>query len=772
MLTAMASTGIGQVVTATLPSDVFPYSIGINTVTNKVYVANNCGTDIHCQSDGTVTVIDGATLTQQSVSTGIYPYGVAVNGVTNKTYVASCGTDPSCSSAGQVTVIDGATLHTQNVTVGTNPDWIAVDSNTNKIYVSNLGCNALPCNVPSSVTVIDGTTLGTSTVPVGYSPWSLAVDATHNKIYVAVVCGTDGNCGHGGVTVIDGTTLSTQFVAAQITPLRLAVNETTNKIYVANNCGSDSNCRSNGSLTVIDGNTLQTQTVNIGYYPGPVAVNPVTNKVYVADQCSAAIPDCYSSYPSVAVIDGNTLSTNFVTICSVGTYPSDVQLDTTRNKVYLPCSGRNNGQGYSTGLSVAILDGATNSITPVAIGDYPEGAAVNPTTDTVYVENAGDNTVSVIGGNTKLQLVNVNPCRIVDTRRTGGPIQGGTSRSFPIPQLGGCNIPTTAAVYSLNVTVVPQASVLGYLTIYPTGLDRPLVSTMNSLDGRIKADAVTISAGLQGAVSVYVTNTANIVIDIDAYYAPSTPSTLEFYPLPPCRVLDTRNPDGQLGGPYLHGGHERDFPVLASNCNIPNTAKAYSMNFTVVPYNGQPLGYLTVWPQGVQQPVVSTLNNLTATIVANAAIVPAGTDGEIATYVSDNTQLLVDIDGYFAPPGQGGLSLYPMAPCRAIDTRHVGSGQPFNGTLNPPVDVANSGCRPGSTSQAYVFNTTAVPTGSLGFLTLWPDGEGRPAVSTLNAVDGRITSNMAIVPSTNGKVDAYANGLTQLILDISAYFAP
>jgi hypothetical protein len=32
---------------------------------------------------------------------------------------------------------------------------------------------------------------------------------------------------------------------------------------------------------------------------------------------------------------------------------------------------------------------------------------------------------------------------------------------------------------------------------------------------------------------------------------------------------------------------------------------------------------------------------------------------------------------------------------------------------------------------------------------------------------------MAIVPTTNGKIDAYAgNGLTQLILDISSFFAP
>jgi hypothetical protein len=30
----------------------------------------------------------------------------------------------------------------------------------------------------------------------------------------------------------------------------------------------------------------------------------------------------------------------------------------------------------------------------------------------------------------------------------------------------------------------------------------------------------------------------------------------------------------------------------------------------------------------------------------------------------------------------------------------------------------------------------------------------------------------AIVPNTNGSIDAYASGITQLILDISSYFAP
>jgi hypothetical protein len=328
------------------------------------------------------------------------------------------------------------------------------------------------------------------------------------------------------------------------------------------------------------------------------------------------------------------------------------------------------------------------------------------------------------------------------------------------------------------VTAVPSSN-LGYLSIWPTGEPIPLVSTLNSPDGRIKANAAIVPGGYQDAVSVYVTNTSQVIIDIDGYFAPVSGSTLAFYPLTPCRVADTRDttkPPG-LGPPFLSGKAQRDFPVLLSSC-IPTgiTPAAYSFNFTAVPYPqyGDPLGYLELWPKGqMPQNPVSTLNNTTGTIVANAAIVPAGTGGEITAYPSADTQLLIDINGYFAPAGApGALSLYPAVPCRVIDTRKVGSGQPFTGTLAPPVDVVDSPCGPPPAAKAYVFNATVIPTGSLGYLTLWPDGTPQPIVSTLNAVDGALTNNMAIVPSSNGKVDAFANGLTQLILDMSSYFAP
>jgi hypothetical protein len=80
--------------------------------------------------------------------------------------------------------------------------------------------------------------------------------------------------------------------------------------------------------------------------------------------------------------------------------------------------------------------------------------------------------------------------------------------------------------------------------------------------------------------------------------------------------------------------------------------------------------------------------------------------------------------------------LYALAPCRVIDTRQVGNGQPFENELT--VNVQGSPCAPPTTSEAYVLNATVVPRPTLGFLTLWPDGQPQPTASTLNAKDGAI----------------------------------
>src|SRR5580692_6318992 len=262
-----------------------------------------------------------------------------------------------------------------------------------------------------------------------------------------------------------------------------------------------------------------------------------------------------------------------------------------------------------------------------------------------------------------LQFLAVAPCRTMDTRNPNGPlggpfVAGGTTRTIPIPS-SSCNVPATASAYSLNFTVVPHGT-LAFLSVWAAGQPQPVVSTLNSLDGQTIANAAIVPAGTAGAINAFADNDTDLIVDINGYFAPPTASTLQFYPLTPCRVLDTRNATGTFGGPSITGGTSRSFPIPSSSCGVPATAAAYAFNVTVVPQGA--LAYLTAWPTGQPQPVVSTLNSFDGTILANAAIVPAGTNGSASFYASNTTDLVVDINGYFAPPGSGGLSFYPLSP--------------------------------------------------------------------------------------------------------------
>ncbi len=371
-------------------------------------------------------------------------------------------------------------------------------------------------------------------------------------------------------------------------------------------------------------------------------------------------------------------------------------------------------------------------------------------------------------GGGPLSFVPVNPCRVVDTRigtgAFGGPFLGANStRSFTVPS-SSCNIPASAQAYSVNVTVVPHKS-LSYLTVFPTGYAQPYVSTINS-DGRIKAVAAIVPAGTGGAISFYATDDTELVLDINGYFTTDTSTSLLFYPLTPCRISDTRDATATFGGPSLTAMQTRDFPILSSSCNVPAAAQAYSLNYTVVPKDN-PISYISTWPVGETMPVVSTLNDFKATVIANAAIVPAGTKGDVNVYSTDATDLVIDINGYFGAAGGGGLHFYPVTPCRMLDTR---STTPLNGTMN--IGSATSVCGVPATASAVVVNATVVPANGLSYLTFWPTGSAQPVVSTLNDDDSSITSNMAIIPMGNGSITAFATNTTQLILDVSGYFAP
>jgi hypothetical protein len=286
-------------------------------------------------------------------------------------------------------------------------------------------------------------------------------------------------------------------------------------------------------------------------------------------------------------------------------------------------------------------------------------------------------------------------------------------------------VPTTAQAYSFNITVIPHGA-LGYLSAWPTGSPQPLVATVNS----------RASSGFS---------------------------------------------DG-LGPPSLVADGTRSFPVQSSSCEVPSSAEAYSMRMTVVA--PAPLGYITAWPVGQPLPLVATLNAPNGGVIGNQAIVPAGTAGAIDVFASGNTDLVIDLNGYFAAPGSGGLHFYTLPPCRVADTRSGSAGSGITGAFGPPSLVAGatrdfpmptSFCGIPSTAQAYSLNLTVVAPEPLGYLTAWPTGQPFPLASTLNAnaSTGGTVSAGAIVPAgTDGAISVFALNTTDLVIDINGYFAP
>jgi hypothetical protein len=358
-----------------------------------------------------------------------------------------------------------------------------------------------------------------------------------------------------------------------------------------------------------------------------------------------------------------------------------------------------------------------------------------------------------------LGFVPVTPCRLVDTRLPDGPLGGpvipaGQSRAFPLQ--GACGIPSNAAAYSLNVTAVPQESTLGFLTLFPDGQSLPLVSTLNSPDGRVRAVAALVRAGTAGSVRVYVANASHVILDVTGYFVPAT--GLQFRSINPCRVLSSYS---------LPAGGATTITIPSGCATAASNGQAFSINVTATP-DGGPLGFLTVWPAGSPFPSVSTLNSPTGITVANAAIVAAGSGGQINIFVSNSATVTVDVNGYFAPAGPGGLWFYPLDPCRVHDTRDTGN--PLLASLARNIPVSGY-CSAPAAAAVYSLSATVVPSGYLGYLQMWRKDGPQPGTSILNAPDGAITSNAALVEAGGGGlVTAWASNQTHLILDINGYF--
>jgi uncharacterized repeat protein (TIGR01451 family) len=119
-----------------------------------------------------------------------------------------------------------------------------------------------------------------------------------------------------------------------------------------------------------------------------------------------------------------------------------------------------------------------------------------------------------------------------------------------------------------------------------------------------------------------------------------------FYTVPPCRVVDTRNPNSPVGGPALDCGTARVFPI-AGYCSIPTTAQAISLNVTVVSPTAD--GNVALYPAGITPPGFGTIEYVTGLTIANNAVLSLNDGGleAVCGPGAGTTHLVIDVNGYF-----------------------------------------------------------------------------------------------------------------------------
>jgi glucose/arabinose dehydrogenase len=286
---------------------------------------------------------------------------------------------------------------------------------------------------------------------------------------------------------------------------------------------------------------------------------------------------------------------------------------------------------------------------------------------------------------------------------------------------------------------------------------------------------------LNGYSLVYTLNGSDQVRRIDLASTPAVPTEtgLVLQSISPNRVYDTRSNIG-VGVGIMEANTTRAIDVQVPSADVRAVLVNITLDATTAP------GYVQAWPARRAQPSTSIINTGgVGEMLANSAILPVSTDGDIVLYSQASTQVIVDVLGYLTPAA-GGTStsgrLVSMAPIRRVDTREpLGSVLPggvtnaydtvgefievgVTGTAGIPADGTVSGV-------AFILTAIADPSGGAGHVTAWPTGTTKPNASNVNVSSGGdVRPNLVIVPiGTNGKVSIHRSTVANVAVDLAGY---
>jgi hypothetical protein len=261
-----------------------------------------------------------------------------------------------------------------------------------------------------------------------------------------------------------------------------------------------------------------------------------------------------------------------------------------------------------------------------------------------------------------------------------------------------------------------------------------------------------------GPVSAHTT-TSNTALTANSSYVSVTPA----------RVADTRTSSPLAGGATLN------VQVTGGTSGVPTGAVAAVLNVTAV--NPTAAGFLTVFPEGTTMPTVSNLNFAAGTIVPNLVTVGLSATGMVSIYLNTgSTDVVVDVEGYYATPVTTSGLFNPLSPSRAFGSLTIGGA--IGAGQTQAVTVAGTSATDGvpASASAVVLNVTAAHATLPSFLTVFPAGVSMPTASNLNfgaqAPLQAIANRVTVGVGTGGQIDVYnLTGTVNVDVDVDGYYS-
>jgi hypothetical protein len=384
----------------------------------------------------------------------------------------------------------------------------------------------------------------------------------------------------------------------------------------------------------------------------------------------------------------------------------------------------------------------------------------------------------------------VTPARILDTRTNTGGLPGklgqGCVKSVQVAGVGG--VPASgveAVVFNATVTDPTKGS---FLTLHPSGAPLPLASNLNFNAGQTIPNLITVKLGADGKVNVFNRlGGTHVVLDVAGWYGATpdnnppfptpTPGATDYgyyHPLPPKRVLDTRDGTGAPAAKVGPGGTITVDVTDTFGSGVPASGvTAVVLNATVT--EATAFSYLTVFPSGAAMPVASNLNFGPGETAPNLVVGKVGGDGTVKVFnAQGSTHVIFDVAGWYGG-SSGGALFRSLTPARVLDTRSSPQGTP-PGQVDPgetiTVDVTGVGGVPSTGITAVILNVTVTGPTSGSFLTIFPEGP-LPLASNLNFDAGETVPNLVIVKvGADGNVRAYNRlGSVHVIFDVAGWYS-